>query len=88
MIAELDRVHIEKPADYCARCHQRDDGAEDRDYIRDVECREDVLTNWLPGARQRAHLDVEDIVPFNPNIVYVRGRWSRREGPRRRQGRV
>ena len=46
------------------------------------------LTNWLPGARQRAQLDVEDIRAVNPNIVYVRGSWSRREGSRRRQGRV
>ena len=46
------------------------------------------LTNWLPGPRQRAHLDVEDIRAVNPNIVYVRGHGHGREGPGRRQGRV
>ena len=39
------------------------------------------LTNWLPGARQRAHLDVEDIRAVNPNIVYVRGHGHGVKGP-------
>ena len=39
------------------------------------------LTNWLPGARQRAHLDVEDIRAVNPNIVYVRGHGHGAKGP-------
>ena len=39
------------------------------------------LTNWLPGARQRAQLDVEHIRAVNPNIVYVRGHGHGVKGP-------
>ena len=39
------------------------------------------LTNWLPGARQRAQLDVEHIRAVNPNIVYVRGHGQGVKGP-------
>ena len=31
------------------------------------------LTNFLPGARARLRIDVEDIRAINPDIVYVRG---------------
>jgi crotonobetainyl-CoA:carnitine CoA-transferase CaiB-like acyl-CoA transferase len=31
------------------------------------------LTNFLPDARARLHIDVEDIRKANPNIIYVRG---------------
>lgn len=31
------------------------------------------LTNFLPSARRRLHLEVEDIRKANPDIVYVRG---------------
>ena len=31
------------------------------------------LTNWLPGALQRARLTVDDIRGFNPKIIIARG---------------
>ena len=31
------------------------------------------LTNLLPGARSRLHVDVEDMRKVNPRIIYVRG---------------
>jgi crotonobetainyl-CoA:carnitine CoA-transferase CaiB-like acyl-CoA transferase len=31
------------------------------------------LTNFLPDARRRLHIEVEDIRKANPNIIYVRG---------------
>ncbi|MFI1293297.1 CaiB/BaiF CoA transferase family protein [Streptomyces sp. NPDC020792] len=37
------------------------------------------LTNWLPGPRSRAKVDVEDIRAMNPNIIYARGSG---QGPR------
>jgi len=39
------------------------------------------LTSWLPGARARAKLDVEDIRKVNPRIVYVRGHGQGARGP-------
>jgi crotonobetainyl-CoA:carnitine CoA-transferase CaiB-like acyl-CoA transferase len=37
------------------------------------------LTNWLPGPRQRAGVDVEDIRAMNPDIIIARGSG---QGPR------
>jgi crotonobetainyl-CoA:carnitine CoA-transferase CaiB-like acyl-CoA transferase len=31
------------------------------------------LTNFLPAARRKLHIDVEDVRKINPNIIYVRG---------------
>jgi crotonobetainyl-CoA:carnitine CoA-transferase CaiB-like acyl-CoA transferase len=39
------------------------------------------LTNWLPGPRQRARLDVEDVRAVNPDIIYVRGSGQGARGP-------
>ena len=39
------------------------------------------LTNWLPGPRQRARLDVDDMRAVNPNIIYVRGSGQGVRGP-------
>ena len=39
------------------------------------------LTNWLPGPRKRARLDVEDVRAANPNIIYVRGSGQGARGP-------
>jgi crotonobetainyl-CoA:carnitine CoA-transferase CaiB-like acyl-CoA transferase len=39
------------------------------------------LTNWLPGARARARIDVEHIRAANPNIIYVRGHGQGARGP-------
>jgi crotonobetainyl-CoA:carnitine CoA-transferase CaiB-like acyl-CoA transferase len=39
------------------------------------------LTNWLPGPRRRARLDVEDVRAVNPDIIYVRGSGQGARGP-------
>lgn len=39
------------------------------------------LTNFLPGARSRARIDVDDIRAVNPDIVYVRGHGQGARGP-------
>jgi crotonobetainyl-CoA:carnitine CoA-transferase CaiB-like acyl-CoA transferase len=39
------------------------------------------LTNFLPDARRRLHLEVEDIRQANPNIIYVRGSGHGQRGP-------
>lgn len=45
-----------------------------------------LLTNWLPGALQRAELTVEDIRAFNPNIIIARGTGLGVRGPDRDRG--
>lgn len=44
------------------------------------------LTNWLPGALERARLTVEDIRAFNPNIIIARGTGLGVRGPDRDRG--
>jgi len=39
------------------------------------------LTNFLPEARKRLGLDVDDIRKANPNIIYVRGSAHGQRGP-------
>lgn len=39
------------------------------------------LTNWLPGPRQRANLDVDDIRAMNPRIIIARGSGQGTRGP-------
>jgi crotonobetainyl-CoA:carnitine CoA-transferase CaiB-like acyl-CoA transferase len=39
------------------------------------------LTNFLPNARRRLHIEVEDIRAVNPNIIYVRGSAHGQRGP-------
>lgn len=46
--------------------------------VRDADV---FLTNFLPSARTRLHLDVEDMRKVNPQIIYVRGTGH---GPRGR----
>jgi crotonobetainyl-CoA:carnitine CoA-transferase CaiB-like acyl-CoA transferase len=42
--------------------------------LYELAARSDVfLTNFLPGARQRFKIDVEDIRKVNPAIIYARG---------------
>ena len=45
------------------------------------------LTNWLPGALERARLTVDDIRSFNPEIIIARGTGSGspRSGSRQRR---
>lgn len=44
------------------------------------------LTNWLPGALERARLTVEDIRAFNPDIIIARGTGLGVRGPDRDRG--
>ncbi len=44
------------------------------------------LTNWLPGALERARLTVEDIRGFNPKIIIARGTGLGVRGPDRDHG--
>lgn len=44
------------------------------------------LTNWLPGALERAGLTVEDIRSFNPGIIIARGTGLGVRGPDRDSG--
>src|ERR1700751_6053499 len=46
------------------------------------------LTNWLPGALERARLTVEDIRAFNPKIIIARGPGLGGRGPDRNRGGV
>ncbi|MCK9901774.1 CoA transferase [Frankia sp. Cpl3] len=48
------------------------------DLCRDADV---FLTNFLPDARRRLRLDVEDIRKANPNIIYVRGSAHGQRGP-------
>lgn len=45
-----------------------------------------LLTNWLPGALERARLTVDDIRAFNPNIIIARGTGLGVRGPDRDRG--
>ncbi len=44
------------------------------------------LTNFLPGARAKLRIDVDDIRAVNPRIVYVRGSGQGQQGPDRDRG--
>jgi crotonobetainyl-CoA:carnitine CoA-transferase CaiB-like acyl-CoA transferase len=49
--------------------------------------RSDVfLTNFLPGARARLRIDVDDVRAVSPRIVYVRGSGQGPKGPDRDKG--
>jgi len=39
------------------------------------------LTNFLPSARRKLHIEVDDIRESNPNIIYVRGSGHGQRGP-------
>lgn len=45
-----------------------------------------LLTNWLPGALERARLTVEDVRAFNPDIIIARGTGLGVRGPDRNRG--
>ena len=58
-----------------------------RDYFGRLLATADVLlTNWRPGALERARLTVEDIRSFNPNIIIARGTGAGVRGPDREKG--
>ncbi|HWA67912.1 MAG TPA: CoA transferase [Mycobacteriales bacterium] len=44
------------------------------------------LTNFLPAARRRLGLDVEDLRAVNPNLIYVRGSGNGVRGPDAERG--
>jgi len=44
------------------------------------------LINFLPDARRRLHLEVEDIRKANPKIIYVRGSGHGQRGPDAEKG--
>ena len=44
------------------------------------------LTNYLPGARRKLRIDVEDIRKHNPNIIYARGSALGDKGDEREMG--
>ena len=46
--------------------------------VRDADV---FLTNFLPSARRRLHIELEDIRAANPNIIYVRGSGHGQRGP-------
>jgi crotonobetainyl-CoA:carnitine CoA-transferase CaiB-like acyl-CoA transferase len=39
------------------------------------------LTNFLPSARQKLHIEVDDVRSANPDIIYVRGSGHGQRGP-------
>ncbi|MBW0106188.1 CaiB/BaiF CoA-transferase family protein [Pseudonocardia sp. KRD291] len=55
---------------------------EGRELLLELAARADVfLTNFLPAARTKLRIDVEDIRAVNPRIVYVRGSAHGQHGP-------
>ena len=48
------------------------------DLCRDADV---FLINFLPDARRRLHLEVEDVRRANPDIIYVRGSGHGQRGP-------
>lgn len=55
--------------------------------IYDIAKTSDVfLTNYLPGARSRLKIDVEDLRKVNPKIIYARGSAHGDKGPERDVG--
>ena len=53
------------------------------DLCRDADV---FLTNFLPEARRRLHLEVDDIRKANPDIIYVRGSAHGQRGPWKEKG--
>jgi crotonobetainyl-CoA:carnitine CoA-transferase CaiB-like acyl-CoA transferase len=55
--------------------------------LHDIVRRSDVfVTNFLPDARARLHIDVDDIRAVNPDIIYVRGTALGARGPEAAKG--
>jgi crotonobetainyl-CoA:carnitine CoA-transferase CaiB-like acyl-CoA transferase len=51
-----------------------------------VESSDVFLTNFLPDARARLQIDLEDIRAVNPQIIYVRGHGQGTRGPDAHKG--
>jgi len=60
---------------------------EAQEILRELVEKSDVfLTNFLPGARVKMGIDVDQIKAINPNIIYVRGTAFGNKGPEREKG--
>jgi crotonobetainyl-CoA:carnitine CoA-transferase CaiB-like acyl-CoA transferase len=60
---------------------------EGRELLYEIAATCDIfLTNYLPGARRKLGIDLEDIRKANPNIIYVRGSALGDKGPEREKG--
>ncbi|MDV3124462.1 CoA transferase [Mycobacterium sp. 21AC1] len=63
------------------------DNAEGRPIFDELVRRTDVfLTNYLPSARQKLSIDVDDVRRVNPDIIYVAGSGFGMTGPDRDAG--
>jgi crotonobetainyl-CoA:carnitine CoA-transferase CaiB-like acyl-CoA transferase len=61
--------------------------AEARPVLEELIRRSDVfLTNYLPTARAKLHIDVDDVRHINPDIIYVAGSGFGTQGPDRDTG--
>ena len=61
--------------------------SEAREVLYDIVRRSDVfVTNFLPDARARLAIDVDDIRRVNPDIIYVRGTALGARGPEADKG--
>jgi crotonobetainyl-CoA:carnitine CoA-transferase CaiB-like acyl-CoA transferase len=63
------------------------DVPEAREVLDELIKRSDVfLTNYLPSARAKLHIDLEDVRKANPDIIYVRGSGFGARGPEADKG--
>ena len=61
--------------------------AEGREVLNALIRSSDVfLTNFLPGARSKMKIDVDDVRAINPDIIYARGSALGEKGPEREKG--
>ncbi|BBZ14870.1 CaiB/BaiF CoA transferase family protein [Mycobacterium branderi] len=61
--------------------------AESRPVLDELIRRSDVfLTNYLPTARAKLHIDLDDVRRINPDIIYVAGSGFGSQGPDRDTG--
>jgi len=51
-----------------------------------VETADVFLTNFLPAARRRLRIDLDDIRRVNPRVIYARGHGQGNRGPERERG--
>jgi crotonobetainyl-CoA:carnitine CoA-transferase CaiB-like acyl-CoA transferase len=60
---------------------------EGRQVLLDLAATSDVfLTNFLPSARSKLGIELEDLRAANPDIIYVRGSGHGQRGPERDRG--
>ena len=54
--------------------------------LRLAETSDVFLTNFLPPARRRLRIEVDDLRAVNPDIIYVRGSGQGQRGPEKDRG--